>query len=71
MVFVALGMKNEELVDGKREPNLMKNNPSNAVIWKLSRGEREIFNRDGEEAATLRKNASDWFTEKSTSRRKI
>lgn len=36
---------NEELADGKREPNLMKNNPSNPVISKLSRGKREIFNR--------------------------
>lgn len=32
MVFIALGMKNEGLVDGKRKPNLMKNQPSKAVI---------------------------------------
>lgn len=35
-MFLALRMKNEELVDGKREPYLMKNNPSNPVISKLS-----------------------------------
>lgn len=32
IVFIALGMKNEGLVDGKRKPNLMKNQPSKAVI---------------------------------------